>query len=93
MPTFTSASLILSTLASESPLMASSLFRVVMRSPRRVQMPAPFSFLMSATLIPCAWRPSKSTKKSPRSESPSREAVVAASPAAEAEEMEAEARR
>lgn len=57
---FWQASLILSTLASENPLMAASFLRVVMCIPLMVQIPAAFSFLMSATLIPCCCSPSTS---------------------------------
>ena len=56
-----------------------SFFLVVILSPLAVQIPAPFSFLTSAALMPCCCSPSKSTKKS----SASRSAEVV-SPEAEA---------
>ena len=61
---FSTASFILSTLASDKPLMAQSLFLVTIWIPLTVQIPAVFSFLMSATLMPWLWSNSMSWKKS-----------------------------
>lgn len=56
-------SLILSTFASEIPLIIQSLRRVVICIPRTVHIPADFNFLMSAALMPWACNSSISVKK------------------------------
>lgn len=69
------ASLILSTFASESPLTLHSALLVVICIPLMVQIPTDFSFLMSATLIPCfcnrsmSWNKDSSSSWNPGSSS------------------------
>ena len=53
---FNKASLILSTLASDNPLMALNFFFVTIFNPLTVQIPTAFNFFKSAALTPYDWK-------------------------------------